>query len=70
MGNVEIGGVNKQCIRWKSRGALCLLQTAIEHHLVPRMMAYILPYIRDQERDKKIRQQCDQFANITLEQLG
>lgn len=47
-----------------------LLQTAIEHHLVPRIMVYILPYIRDRERDERIHQQCDEFANITLEQLG
>ena len=45
-------------------------QSTVEQVVVPQVQTHILRYIQQAERDARIREQCDKFSAVTLQQLN
>ena len=42
----------------------------MEHIVVPQIQRVILRYVQQEEKDRKIDEQCRRFSDITLQQLN
>lgn len=44
-------------------------QTTVERHLMPQIKSAVLRFVTHPDKDATLRQQCERFSNVTLDQL-